>query len=1057
MNRFKNRFVAVLICLLFASNGSVFAQQPSTVSDAVPINSGLNPSPGSRMPLDAATSPIASAISPYNISVPEEFGQVEDVFQGDPSSPLIVHVQNVHANYEAQVNIKNILKHLVDQYQFSLIQLEGAVSKLDPTILQPSYLKDANLKLVDFLMREGRITGADAYAVETEKPVELNGIEDYSLYMENLKMFKTIYKHQEDLKPYFDEVHRLILGVGPRLLKPELLDFTRKTEEFSTDKIDLLDYLLYLNKASEKNKLVSLNDLKEMVEYPNLTRLMRLHNLEQELNKAGLKKETEAIKAEFQKKMPDSPEVTELLSHLDESTKGTSPRSYFLELTKKADEAKIDFVSYPAFRIFAEFLIHQDEIDHRALFAELKQFEQMLQEKLFSSEDEKLFLSIIDKVGLLEQFFKLEMSREKIALYLKDREEVKPSWILEKLDGLAQTSGVTVNPIANTETFDSYMSEVEYYYQLILKRDEVFIDKILTKTKSMSLDKTIIVTGGFHKDGLIDYFRKEKISYVIINPKVDVKEGNEKYLKVMLGEDEVAGSVFAGTFALELLNFIDARLRGNIELEETIRLYGAVAALTRSLNPTIPDTEFIQKLNDVINQNGSNVKLIIKSVEGQQFITVNFIAAPLEGSPFEYKATFNTESQRFEVTKAEKPLKTNELNVLFQTQPPQNENPLRPVNPADLQPLQDIALPFTPTRNVASLQEILELSRVVGTFVPVNRPVETSDEEALQALLGARSDNAAEAARKISSQPEETQITSNLVLLRLKEIAALTGTAQINIPRNLIEQAVEELGPSRQVNADDVQAFIQRTFAPTTAQEGEPRIMVVPILASMSAQSRTAKLEFLAKLLQGKIAESNVRNATAFLYVSDSAKAETRDSLTRLGIIGSENLILVRRVLRTDDIVMSELRLDLQTGNRFLNEDNKLRKAQGLASVTLAEMLESGAIRVLIDNDKPGQELGADISNLRPNVVRLYTPDQSVLAGMTDDQIEAVSAFGLPVLRILPTKDELEHMGAVRLREGVFQAINGAGFNWAIDTAKLGYITELYQAYKRALALAAAA
>jgi len=623
MNQLKNRILAVVVCFLFIGNNFAFAQQTSTVSDSSPI-SNLNASAG-RVPIDPNASSLGSVLNPYNISIPEQFGQVEEVFQGDANSPLVVHIQNVHANYEAQVNIKGILNYLVEQYQFSLIQLEGAVSKLDPAILQPSYLKEANLKLVDFLMREGRITGADAFAVETNKPVELYGVEDFSLYAENLKMFKSIYKHQVELKPYFDEVHRLILNVGPKLLNPELLDFTRKTEEFSTDKIDFLDYLVYMNQLSEKHKLVSLNELPTMVDYPNLTRLMRLRSLEEKLNKAGLKKETEAIKAEFRKKMPGSEKVEELLSHLDESAKGVNPRTYFLELTQLADEAKIDFVAYPAFRIFAEFLIHQDEIDHRVLFAEIKQFEDMLQEKLFTAEDEKMFLSIIDRVGLLEQFFRLEMSREKIALYLKGRQTVTPSRIFSDLDELAKKMTVASKPVGDLPALDSYMADVEYFYQLVLKRDEVFIDKILSKTKSLSLDKTIIVTGGFHKDGLIDYFRKEKISYVIINPKVDVKEGNQNYLKVMLEEDAVAGSVFAGTFAAEVPSYANPDMKAKLALQ----VFAPGVSITQ-LTPDFDLTRTQAKLDTIripagVNYQVKNVTRGFTSTQTAeaQFFTVN--------------------------------------------------------------------------------------------------------------------------------------------------------------------------------------------------------------------------------------------------------------------------------------------------------------------------------------------------------------------------------------------------------------------------------------------------
>ncbi|MBI4368496.1 MAG: hypothetical protein HY588_03805, partial [Candidatus Omnitrophica bacterium] len=563
--RFTQKTLAILLALLLVSGGPAFPQQASSaVSEAVSSVGGtVQPSAGGVSRIDTKAPLTREDLNPYQIAVPQELGSIEEVFQGSSNSPLIVYIQNVHANYEAQKNIKGILNQLVDQYQFSLVQMEGAVSKLNPEILKPSYLEEANLQLVDFLMREGRITGADAFAVETDKPVAFYGVEDRGLYMENLKTFKSVYRHQEEVNAFFGEIHRLILDIGPKLLNPELLDFTRKTEAFGTDRIDLMDYLVYLNELSERHSLVSLKDMKEIFEYPNLVRLMRLHVLEEKLNQSGLKKETEALKQEFQKRMPGSEKMEELTAKLDESVKGTNPRSYFIELTKLADEAKIDFINYPAFRIFAEFLIHQDEIDHRALFSELKRFEKSLQDELFTKEDEQKFLEIIDYTGLLEQYFRLEMSREKLVLYLNHRDEMKPSWISNELSALAVKYAVQAKPVSNTETLDAYMDELEYFYQLVLKRDEIFTQRILEQMKSLKQDKTVVITGGFHKDGLVDYFRKENISYVIVNPKVDIAQGSENYLKVMLEGDAVVGSVFAGTFAIEVKVLTDTTALAN--------------------------------------------------------------------------------------------------------------------------------------------------------------------------------------------------------------------------------------------------------------------------------------------------------------------------------------------------------------------------------------------------------------------------------------------------------------------------------------------------------------
>ena len=999
MSKLKNKILVALICSLFIGNSLVFPQQTSTVSDTVPM-SGINSPSAGRLQIDHEASSLSSALNPYNISIPEQFGQIEEVFQGAANSPLVVHIQNVHANYEAQVNIKNILNHLVDQYQFSLIQLEGAISKLDPAILQPSYLKEANLKLVDFLMREGRITGADAYAVETDKPVELYGIEDYSLYMENLKMFKAIYKHQEDLKPYFDEVHRLILSVGPKLLKPEQLDFTRKTEEFSTDKIDLMDYLVYMNKLSEKNKLVSLNELAEMVDYPNLTRLMRLKNLEEELNKAGLKKETEAIKVEFQKKMPNSEKVNELLSHLDENAKGTNPRDYFLELTKLADEAKIDFITYPAFRIFAEFLIHQDEIDHRALFSELKAFEHMLQEKLFTSEDEKLFLSIIDRVGLLEQFFRLEMSREKIALYLKDKDRVTPSSIFTGLDELAKKSNVAAKPVGDIQKLDSYMDEVEYFYQLVLKRDEVFIDKILTQIKSHSLDKTIIVTGGFHKDGLVDYFRKEKISYVIINPKVDVKEGNKNYLKVMLEEDAVAGSVFAGTFALEIKELLNSKLNGDLDKINLRNFYAAVAPLAYTLDtrePAVVRAAINEGFRKVAPASGVLVEVGLPSVAGNLMELKVEAKLFQEGRPRRYliPVNFNVRDQSFSIDKEkieEIPAK-GQLKAPaepLQTVPIDRGAGLEPLNINRLQPA--ISRPEEP---------VSVLSPVIRSLILGGVVIDTSVPSSLVKSLVELKSNpvAVNRIRELLTRASDETTTAG-------QIANLIKTSNYNdieITAYDLNQAVAQASNGGQdLNKNN---RLQRIFQRSDTVQTGPLIMM--------AISEETSIEGLRSELQNFAMTVQANPAAVLLYYA-LPEAESLKS----GIPGIKPETWKRiRIIPTENVEnsLNKVQEDLKSGRAF-NAYYSLGKPGG--PISIPDLKKNNRVRILRPSapetfgrgilDLPGVEILQIISSIQnPQVLR----DRVLREGVAHIQSIGLGAF--------PTSVEPSEISAALLKNGL--------------------------------------
>src|SRR3989344_1671366 len=48
-----------------------------------------------------------------------------------PSDPLIIQIQDVHQNYEAQANIGHAIQELIDRGQADLVALEGAFEPVD--------------------------------------------------------------------------------------------------------------------------------------------------------------------------------------------------------------------------------------------------------------------------------------------------------------------------------------------------------------------------------------------------------------------------------------------------------------------------------------------------------------------------------------------------------------------------------------------------------------------------------------------------------------------------------------------------------------------------------------------------------------------------------------------------------------------------------------------------------------------------------------------------------------------------------------------------------------
>src|SRR3989338_5038799 len=917
------KIATFLLIASFVFTNSTYSQSTPSVSDSVSAASqGLNPV-ADEAKVDSGRINSISGLTPYDISIPEEFGSIEEVYQGAKDAPLVVHIQNVHANYKAQVNIKNILNHLTEKYGFSLIQTEGAVSKLDPTVLKFSFVPEANLKVVDYMMREGRITGADAFAVETAMPIDMYGLEDDRYYLENLRLFKAVFSHRQEIDQFLINVDRLINSVGRSLFPQDLMEMTRKTKTFSENKIDLIDYLLFLSKTAEAHQLKALTNLEELATYPNLVRLVRLYFLEQELNQNELKKESESLKAVFGQKAPEAEETKQILSHLETPEKGMKPREYFSKLTDLTERAEVSTLGYPQIRKFAEYLIFQDEINREGLFSEMKTYEAYLEQELFKNPEEQALLALIQYDNLLQQYFRLGMSRETLALYLKNQDKIKPSWISAHFEELARTHQINFPVMPDLAKLDSYMGEVERYYQLVLERDPIFSEKIFSQLKTSNQQKTIVLTGGFHKDGLVQSYKKENISYVIVSPKVDVKEGNENYLKVMLDEDAVVGSVFAGTFALEVVNLMSQATWSYAEKWILATRAALTLAAARLASAQMTNEAFLEAMNGYLGtyEKKFDSRTITTRVTfanlSETFATVTmkikiFVSAT-EFQEFELVAEVNVKNGNFTVRPvASKPL-TRPAAII-----PQQPVAVRPIGG-----MLEVAQRFKAPRNLSpqTRAEARRSSLPVGVVVP-DTGLSLEDVNALWRLE--TPEQVSELRRELETNPEAslTDLVVKIVARSNRETAMIT------------EEAI------RRTVQNPVRA--QRLMLIETVKQTTPHILAVPLEKDASLEIKNARIQSALRTLQ--------LNAAAVVVVyGENVKSS-------FGHLFKDENIRMRVTLKDvddDQMAIEAIRKDLSAS--FSRYYDKARRPGGFTGTNLKM---NGHIRVL----NPGGRFGRQLS-----------------------------------------------------------------------------------------------
>ena len=112
------------------------------------------------------------------------------------SDSLVIHIQDAHCNYDAQMRIAEILTHINEKYNIKNINLEGGTGDYDLSIYRKIDDIESRKRIAELFVRDGELSGAEYFAALNPENIVLNGVEDKELYKENLRAYREIVKEK---------------------------------------------------------------------------------------------------------------------------------------------------------------------------------------------------------------------------------------------------------------------------------------------------------------------------------------------------------------------------------------------------------------------------------------------------------------------------------------------------------------------------------------------------------------------------------------------------------------------------------------------------------------------------------------------------------------------------------------------------------------------------------------------------------------------------------------------------------------------------------------------
>ena len=566
--------------------------------------------------------------------IPAELASVEEIYEAPPQEDpkLILHIQNAHGNYEAQSKIKQLLEYLNSQYGFDLLFVEGAAEELNADLLKLFPEKEHNIQLADYLTKQGELTGAELYLMDAPESVRAVGIENQELYRANYEAFRAIHENRDRTDDFMMETEQKLETIASRIFSSDTRRILSEWKKFEEGHRDFLPFVRQLANDSKKILGVDLESLFSQVEWPQMTRLLVLQSMERELNRTLAEKEREALLGFLAEKgIPEGliRQVRELgekkisMTRLDEAKTDHRhlPRYLLERLIEEAGPKGFQFHQYPSFSLYAGYLIIQSELESRALFTEIERMFRKILDELTVTELEKNLLELFRDSGLLKKLFHLELMRTEWARAYYRRNWIEPSNISHRLvtlrsemESLFRFQSDEKNPAITTMQASQVLKgerkdELKrlfdlafHFYDLARQREVVFYETMRNEMKRSEKNKAVLITGGFHTEGLSEIFRREQVSYGTLMPRMTQEIDNVNYISTML---ETRSTMFDVATIEAILTMLDDRARldmgarGDQKLKVVVDAYFQVlreANLIENLEVDLP--RYIQFFND---------------------------------------------------------------------------------------------------------------------------------------------------------------------------------------------------------------------------------------------------------------------------------------------------------------------------------------------------------------------------------------------------------------------------------------------------------------------------
>lgn len=436
---------------------------------------------------------------------------------GKPGQKTLLHIQDAHGIFDAQLNSAQILEGLrvagwAGREAPIIVYQEGGTGLADTDSLSSFPFADIREEVGRAFLRQKEITGEEYRALSSSSGTfRLVGVETPDLYSQNLACRHETAPARAAADRQIVTIQTGLDEIKQRIYPPALLTLEEALKKYESHTLGFDAYVIALVKEA--------GAFFRAPDYPQLTAFLHLLRTERDLDFQALAVERTILVERLADQL--SPEAIRDLTDRATALRAgrVTHREFYELLLSVANTVRRKGKDVPTDRLqqYVNYLRQTEDIRHALLLTESDKLRDQALDNLSGSDRVRRLVRMDRRLALEKLLWRQELSPDQYAAL----RQTAP------LDWRGMVRFLTEEGIANIPNdfaWTAALPQVQAYYELAEKRDQALSQNALDEMDRTGLKRAVLIAGGFHTPGMARLWREQGINFVVVQPRFDLQE-----------------------------------------------------------------------------------------------------------------------------------------------------------------------------------------------------------------------------------------------------------------------------------------------------------------------------------------------------------------------------------------------------------------------------------------------------------------------------------------------------------------------------------------------------